>query len=394
MKLPRITLATSPFSTLQQRLAYVDAHPDRAWSLILETVPQWPRPIDLAPLAGDAQVASYAPPAGDRELVDAICEYERGRGRRLAPASVLVTHGGQNGLSMLFRALARPGGRALCSAPMLRSLARTIRLAGVEPEYFSLEGGALDLERILERCTPDVAFVYVNTPMNPTGEVVSPMDMQALVELLAHRRIPLVVDTVYDGFLFDGAAQLSPLDVHGDWSQLYVVQSMSKNFGAPGLRIGWLVTAPQNVERLAGELEREHISISGVTQRHAAALVRHGNHALVRSVDERRRGILDELARQPRISYRPPAGGALIALAVPAEDVELFGDFLMIEHGLVAVTSGHYEHAAPRAFLRFPLGIPVDAYQAALRTISRALAEFSAATRDHTGAAARLGSTR
>jgi beta-methylarginine biosynthesis bifunctional aminotransferase len=171
---------------------------------------------------------------------------------------------------------------------------------------------------------------------------------------------------------------VSPLALTDDWRGIYVVQSMSKNFGAPGLRIGWIVSAPERIEPLAGELEREHIAISGVTQHQAAALLARGNAALVDSVVERRRAILDELVRHPRLGFREPRGGALIAIDVPVDDIELFADTLMVEHGIVVVTSGHYEGATGAPFIRFPLGIPPEVSRQAIRAIARLLEEFRA----------------
>lgn len=368
----RVTDRDSPYTFLQQRLRYTDQHPDRPWTVFIENVPQWPGDsVRVAPTE-QRLLTSYGPCNGSAALIQTIAERERQRyGLTLSDEQVLITNGALHGLYLLFREHYRPGATALCQAPVLGSIADNLQSCGYQISFFDAQP---DLEELRRRCTPDVRLIYLNSPHNPTGSVCAAPLLEQLVALAQERGIALIVDQVYDDFTFDGAARLSPLMYSDAWDQLYAVNSMSKNYGAPGLRIGWIISAPPNIAALAGRLERECIAVGGSAQAQAQTLIEQGNQPLLAHVEQRRAAIEQRLRQIPQIRFARPQGGTQFFVALPVADVEAFADQLLLDSGLVLATSSNYA-GLEGAFVRVPIGYPATTADRAIALLEGALAQ-------------------
>ena len=355
------------FTPLGSRIDLVARTPGPQWRMLAENVPVWPTKPPL-PKSTWADHARYAPSQGLAPLLAALCNRELGRGVTLTAEFLLVTNGGFDGLGLVARHLAAKGiRRAICGGPILLSVADLFEAVGLEvlvtdfptladkQTLISLDVGANDL-------------VYLNTPHNPTGACLNEKDVRAILN--AHREIgfSLVMDMVYDSFVHDPAACKSPLALVIDWDKVYALNSFSKNYGAPGLRVGWLIAAPREIERLAGRLEWERIAVSTEAQHIAAYLCSHGNTALIKRVQTGRELVLD-WAKELGVSVLPSQGGTHIWVDLLVGDTELFADKLMSEHSIVLNTGANYCPVSNN-YIRIPCGADPDVLFGSLQTIA------------------------
>jgi beta-methylarginine biosynthesis bifunctional aminotransferase len=167
----------------------------------------------------------------------------------------------------------------------------------------------------------------------------------------------------------------SPLADRALWRHVYTVNSMSKNYGAPGLRVGWVVSSAENVRELSALLERECVCIAGPSQRLAAALLEHGNAALVAHVDEGRRILAAALRELPGVRCDAGPGGTQLFAALPVDDVEAYGDTVLRERGLLLATCSQYE-GVTGPFVRLPFGAPPATLARALALLAESLAVY------------------
>ena len=369
----RITRSDSPFTFLQQRLVFADRDPHRPWTFFIDNVPQWPAKLPPPATFDQQLVTMYGACRGDEALAQAICDREAHMyDLRLTPEQVLITNGALHGLSLLFRCYYQPEARAVCHAPIITSVAENLQSIGYQVTLCGSSGGELDLDALTSQWDPTVRLIYINTPNNPTGAVCSPATMQGLVQFAQEQHVALIVDAVYDSFVFHNAKVQNPLTLSAAWNQLYVVNSMSKNFGAPGLRIGWIESAAENIEMVAGMLERECIAIAGGAQQYACQLIRGGNQPLVDLVREGKMVAADLLARMDRVEFHDLAGGTQFFAKLPVEDIEAFADYMQLEHGLVVATTSNYV-GVHGSFVRIPIGYPKTTIQHALTLLETGL---------------------
>jgi hypothetical protein len=198
---------------------------------------------DLLAMAGDEDRAGwknlrlgYIPSEGTPELREAIARtYDS-----IAPEDVLCFAGAEEGLYCAFHALLAPADHAVVLVPnyqSMESVPRSIcQVSGValHPE----KGWDLDIAEVRAALRPNTRVIAVNFPNNPTGKIVDARTFQAVLDLCRERGIYLFSDEVYRGIERDASKRLpQAADVYERALSLNVV---SKAYGLPGLRIGWI----------------------------------------------------------------------------------------------------------------------------------------------------------
>ncbi|MBX3054506.1 MAG: PLP-dependent aminotransferase family protein [Caldilineaceae bacterium] len=215
-------------------------------------------PLDLMRQSADARFAE-----GDTELLN--YGYEQGDGRfrqaladflsaeyaaPVTPAQLMVTAGASQALSLICTLFTQPGDTVFVEEPSyflaLRILREDFRLNAV-PVPSDENGLRIDaLEEALTGQRP--VFVYtIPTFQNPTGHTLSARRRERLIALAHKHDFWVVADEVYQ-LLHYSATPPPPLAAHTDSGRVLSIGSFSKIL-APGLRLGWIQTAPELVQR-------------------------------------------------------------------------------------------------------------------------------------------------
>jgi aspartate/methionine/tyrosine aminotransferase len=150
----------------------------------------------------------------------------------------------EEAIFVLMHSLLEPGDHAVVLTPAYQSLYEVARAAGCEVTRWDLrpERGAwrLDLDQLERSVNARTRLVVVNFPHNPTGFVPARAEFDAIVEMARRRGLYLVGDEMYRLLEHDPAGRLPPVcDVYEKGVSL---SGLSKAFGLPGLRVGWLAT--------------------------------------------------------------------------------------------------------------------------------------------------------
>lgn len=346
----------SPFTVLVQRLNYAARHPERRFVNLADNVPCWPAlPAFEAPRAIELQ--EYAASEGTLALRSALCARERRRWYvEVSPDELLVTNGALHGIALVSHALRRPGSVALCQAPVLSCVGELLRRDQFDVRYFDVARGQPVWDQVRTELARRPRLVYLNTPNNPTGDVMAPAALSELIAMAQAHGATVVVDAAYDDFVFDDTPAVSALGVGADTARLYVVNSMSKNYGMPGLRVGWVISSAGNIEALASAVELDCIAVAGPMQAIAVDIIERGNAALLAHVRAGRELVARALAAMPGLPAALPGGGSQLMIELPIDDIEEFGDQVLVEHGLILATSGQFE-GAPASIVRIPTGV-------------------------------------
>lgn len=297
----------------------------------------------------------------------------------LDPADVLVTAGAAGALFIVATALLEPGDELVVVRPNYATNLETPRAIGAELRILDLrpeDGWATDPDALAALMTPRTRLVSITNPHNPTGALIPEAALRRIVEIVdAHPVARLLVDETYREMTYGDplppAATLSP--------RVIGVSGMSKTYGLPGIRTGWLATRDADLMTtfLAA---KEQIQITG-------ALV---DEAIAARALERRAELLPAirariatalattrswLAAEPRLAWVEPRGGVVSFPWIRAEagiDPDAFHAILAGRHA-TAVGPGHW-FERPRSFFRLGFGWPPPAELAeGLARISRAL---------------------
>ena len=300
---------------------------------------------------------------GDHRGLPELRELIASDGEGLGADDVLCTPGAAAALFFVATALLEPGDHALIEHTNYATNLETPRLVGaeVEPIELTIDAGfRLDVDAVAAAVRPTTRLLSVTTPHNPTGTVLSRSDLDALVELAERHDCWLLVDETYREM-----SRGSALPVAASLSERAIsVSSLSKTYGLPGLRLGWVVTRhPELQERLLAA--KEQIVICGSTlDEHAAqqVLARRAEHLarVLADIEGRRDLLVAWMADQGDwLDWVEPEGGVVCLPRLRAgvvDDVDEFYRVLNAEHGTY-VGEGHWFDTDRRHF-RLGFGWP------------------------------------
>jgi len=227
----------------------------------------------------------YAPTFGNPELLEALQSFDSKYLDRFDKGKTLITAGGQAALFAVFHSLIRPGDKILTDRhyyPPYANLA-------------SLTGGELiqkDLSNLTEIEDSSIKMIIINSPNNPTGKVYDRETLSNLAKLAKKNDWIVLEDVVYDRIYFDN----EPVSITSLCPErCLVINSASKNFCMPGIRIGWL-SGPEDLIQNIAKLHRNMVSCpNAFFQKVLARFLPHSNdffEALRKEMKERRDLIL------------------------------------------------------------------------------------------------------
>jgi aspartate/methionine/tyrosine aminotransferase len=322
---------------------------------------------------------SYCPTWGSDALLEAIAATYS----EVVPEHVLTFAGAEEAMYWAIAELAGPGRHAIVTVPNYQSM-ETLALAGggdvdglvLRPD----DGWALDLDALGALLRPETTLIAVNFPNNPTGALPDRATFDALVQLCENNGIRLLSDEVYRGLELDPsrtlpqAADLSPSAIS--------MNVMSKAYGLPGLRIGWLACRDRALlQRLERRKHYTSICNAAPSELLAAIALRNGER-----IRERNREIIaGNVPRfeaffadwQQLFEFEPPAGGCVCFPRYRGQDgVEALCRDAVEQAGVLLLPASIYESqlgSVPTD--RFRIGVgrdgagqALDAFDAFLRS--------------------------
>ncbi len=200
---------------------------------------------DLAAIA--ATELNYPQANGDLELREAIAHWYPGA----TAANVLVTVGAIQANFTSLLTVTEPGDAITVMQPNYQQFWGLAQNLGRDMSTFSLKqhrGWALDLDELQDAVAPQTRFVAVVNPNNPTGRIMRPEERAAVVAAAERAGAWLLADEVYAGA--ERVTDEFTPTFYGQYDKVLAVGSMSKAYGLPGLRIGWVVGPAAVVARM------------------------------------------------------------------------------------------------------------------------------------------------
>lgn len=295
----------------------------------------------------------YTASLGDIELRQEIAQlYNKEYGVIVDPEQIVVTCGSSPAILFLMLALCNPGDEIILSNPCYACYKNFVLAAGANPVYVPLyaeDGFQYRVEDIREKITSRTAAIFINSPMNPTGVVLSERFMQEVAQL----GIPVISDEIYHGLVYEGKAH-SILEYTDN---AFVLNGFSKRFAMTGLRLGYLI-APKSYMPALIKLQQNFMICAGSTAQKAgiAALRDKSSYVpdMVAVYDERRVYMLERLRQMGFVIPKDPQGAFYIfADARRFTNDSLQFAFDVLEKAHVGITPGTDFGSNGQGYIRF-----------------------------------------
>lgn len=292
---------------------------------------------------------------------------------------ILITAGGMHALSVAFSALLEPEDEVLVPSPCY-FLEGIIEPLGARIVYAAMDEVKCyrwDFDRLESLITERTKCLFLNTPVNPTGYVLSPADLAEVARIAEKHNLLVIADESYNTMVYDGFAHRSILAFPGMKDRTLLIRSFTKSFSMPGWRVGYLVAHADLVTAMTNTLEWNVLYGSYITQEAAAAALAGPKDWLAGVADEfqRKRDMLCAgIEAISALSCVRPAGGPFLFLNVN----RLRGDSLQISRVLleqygIPTTAGAYFHSPEHVRMAFG-GNP--------KVLAEALVRLDRASRD------------
>lgn len=220
----------------------------------------------------DDIVLCYGDHQGGSALRAAVAEL--GEGLKLE--DVLITAGASSALFVIATSLLKTGDHIVVIRPNYATNIETPRAIGCDISFIDLtfeKGFRLDLAEVEAAIRPETKYLSITYPHNPSGVMLTEAELKAAVALAERKGIKLLFDETYREMTFGPmlpvAATLSP--------NVISVSSLSKTYGIPGIRVGWLVSRDAALMQLflaakeqigiSGSVIDEHVALVALRQR-------------------------------------------------------------------------------------------------------------------------------
>jgi aspartate aminotransferase len=217
---------------------------------------------DAAIAAINANFTKYTPVGGTAELKDAIVNRHKADfGSAYTRDEAIASTGGKHALFNAFQVLVDHGDEVILPVPFWVSFKDMIRYSGGIPVYVQTDeqnGFALTAEMVERAITPKTKVILLNSPSNPSGAVVNPEDLTAIVRLAIQKDIWVISDECYAYLDFTGK-RFSLGSLVSDKERLLIVGSLSKTYSMTGWRLGFAM-GPKPVVSAMQKLQSQSTS--------------------------------------------------------------------------------------------------------------------------------------
>ncbi len=295
----------------------------------------------------------YTHSLGLMELREAIAEYYRNRYKvTICPEQILVTSGTSPAMLLAFFSLLESGDKVILSDPHYACYPNFITMTDGTPDFikvFEEDGFQYRPEVIADRIGKRTKAILINSPSNPTGNLLEPERMKEISALKPY----IISDEIYHGLVYEGKEH-SILEFT---DRCFVINGFSKLYAMTGWRLGYIIVPKEFIRPLQKMHQNFFISANAFVQWAGVAALRYAQKDVERmrkTFDERRKFIIPRL-RELGFGITVEPTGAFYVLANAknfSKDSFKFA-FEILKEAKVGVTPGIDFGKNAEGYLRF-----------------------------------------
>lgn len=316
----------------------------------------------------------YCHSRGLPELREGISAYyQRTYGVAVDPECVIVTPGTSPAMFLLFAALLEPGDEVIISDPHYACYPNFIRFAQgrvVPVPVHEEDGFQYRPEAIAANISDRTRAIFINSPSNPTGNLLSAKRMQAISRLKPY----VVSDEIYHGLVYEGKEH-SILEFT---DRAFVFNGFSKLFAMTGFRLGYLIAPPEYIRPIQKLVQNFFISANAMVQKAGLAALTEadGDTARMKAIYNERRIFMIRRLRAMGLGITVEPTGAFYVFAnarhISRDSYALAFDILEKAH--VGVAPGIDFGANGEGYLRFSYANSIENIAQGMDRLERYLA--------------------
>jgi aspartate/methionine/tyrosine aminotransferase len=256
----------------------------------------------------------------------------------------------EEGIFLLMHALLKQGDHVICTFPAYQSLYEIARSIGCEVSPWESDeesGWHFEINQLEDKLRSNTKLVIVNFPHNPTGHVQALNDWQAFVNLVRQRGVYLLSDEMYRFLEIDPDTTLpSACEMY---KRAFSLFGLSKTFGLPGLRVGWIASQDSDIlARMSILKDYTTICASAPSEILAIMALKKKEMIIAQQIERIRKNIavLEEFFAEYDncFSWKRPAGGSIcFPRLLGPQGADEFCENLLKDAGIMLVPASMFQ---------------------------------------------------
>lgn len=303
----------------------------------------------------------YAPMAGLLSLRAAISNMTQQQHNAFynPENEICLTAGATQGIFCAIQTVIHPGDEVIIFTPAYDCYEPAIQLAGGKTISISmtLPDFYIDWQEVKDKITSRTKMIMINTPHNPSGNMLSHQDMLTLEEIVVEHNLVLLSDEVYEHIVYDGREHLSAARYKGLRERSFITGSFGKTFHVTGWKMGFCL-APRH---LMEEFYKIHQYVVFCVNHPVQDAIAHYLQKPERYLDlgkfyQSKRDLFLNLIKDSKFTFTPTHGSYFQLLDYSAITNERDVDFarrLTIEHKIASIPISVFMNGADPKMLRF-----------------------------------------
>jgi aspartate/methionine/tyrosine aminotransferase len=337
---PESLSAAAPLRIRPEIDALEDSRIVQVWKLgfeVPDVIGLWvgegdiPTPAFICEAAAEALRSGqtfYTHKRGIPELRQALVDYHRDiYGIRLGDERIVVTSSGMNAMMLAMQSILGAGDNTVCVTPVWPNIFAAVEIMGGAVRHMPLvrhgDRWQLDLDRMFALCDGRTRVLYMASPGNPTGWVMTRDEQQAVLDFARRRGLWVLADEVYGRLIYDAPAgrKAAPsfLEIAAPDDPVIVVNSFSKAWAMTGWRVGWMVTPPKLTQVVDRLVEFNTSGGQSFLQAGCVAALRQGEPFVAELVAHYRAGrdlVVQRLGGMKKVEMARPEAAFYVMFAV------------------------------------------------------------------------------
>jgi aminotransferase len=307
--------------------------------------------------------STYSFPEGSSTLRRVIAEkLARENGIHADPESeIVVTVGASGAFTATLMALLNPGDGLLLFEPYYGYHLNTALLAGIEPQFATLDlpSFSLDEQRLRKALRPNTRAIVLCTPSNPSGKMLTRPELETLARIAVEHDLLVITDEIYEYFRFDGREHISPATIAGLEDRTVTIMGLSKTFSITGWRLGYAVAKAPLAAPISIVNDIYYVCAPTPLQLGAAAgfSAPRSYFEELRTSYQKKRDMICDALDKARMSPVVPEGAYYVLADISRSGFAVAKDAAMslLERARVASVAGSafFESATGERYLRF-----------------------------------------
>ena len=200
----------------------------------------------------------YLPTPGIPRLRQLVAEKLRNKNHTPVESDeeVVITNGGTHGIYAVLHALLEPGDEIIVPDPEwppTMAIAQAARGVPVQVRLHERLGWRWDLDEVEKAITPKTRVLYLNSPNNPSGGILTRADIERLAAIARERDLWVLSDEAYEDVVFSGE-HFSVASLPGMYERTIPIYTMSKSYALTGVRVGYFAIKDKQIRDRATKI--------------------------------------------------------------------------------------------------------------------------------------------